>query len=116
MYKTTVKKTLMSYVSILLIMFAIVFFMYNLNKKTNNLTYNEFVLEASRGEVKKLSIVPRSRAGIYELHGVMKDYVANETFVVKVPLSDEVMTKILRLQEDHEFSLNTVADPDSSTL
>ena len=116
MYKTTVKKTLMSYVSILLIMFAIVFFMYNLNRKTNNLTYNEFVLEASRGEVKELSIVPRSRAGIYELHGVMKDYVANETFVVKVPLSDEVMTKILRLQEDHEFSLNTVADPDSSTL
>ena len=46
-------------------------------------------------EIAEISITPRSGAGVYEIRGRLNTYGENETFYLKVPLSNEVVAKIL---------------------
>ena len=116
MNKKTVKKGALSYISLFLFLIGIVYFMDILNKKVNTLTYDEFTKALNDGEITEMVIIPRSNSSVYELKGKMKEYNENESFYVRVPLSEEVMTKLLEGQENHAFKLDTTSDPDSSTF
>lgn len=114
--KANANKGLISYVTIFVIMLAIVYMFNFLNQKVNTLTYDEFTKSLNTNEVTKVTVTPRGAAGIYEIKGTLKGYNSNETFTVKVPLSEEVMTKLLVAQEKNNFKLTTVSDPDSSAF
>ena len=116
MNKKTVKSGLLSYLSLFLFLIGILYFVDILNQKVNELSYDELVGFLNKGEITEVTIIPRSASGVYELKGKMEDYKENESFYVRVPLSEEVMTKLLDSQEEHNFKLITNNDPDSSTF
>lgn len=113
--KKTIKKGLLPYLFILLIILGI-FYLFNfLNHKTNILTYNEFMENLANGKVKEVMLVPRDRAQTYEVTGKLSDYAENESFYAVLPKSENVVKKITDITEKQKIELVTKADPESST-
>ena len=97
-------------------MLGILYFFNLSNTKINQFTYDEFITHMDNKEITEISITPRSSAGVYEIRGKLNNYGENETFYLKVPLSNEVIAKILNAEESYDFKIATSSDPDSSTL
>ena len=116
MNKKSVKKGLTPYIGILLIMLAILYFISANNKKINYLTYDKFISHMNSGELKNIKITPKSNARVYEISGKLKSYSEDESFFVRVPLSEEVISQILAGEQVNTFEIKTSADPSSSTL
>jgi len=116
MKKKIVNKNFTTYAIVFALMVSILISINMFNKVVNNLKYDEFMTEASAGNIVKATIIPKSSAGIYEIKGALKGYAKNETFIVKVPLSEEVVSKLLANQEQFKYSLTIVSDPESSSL
>ena len=114
--KKVVKKGLLPYVFLLLVMLGVIYFVSVANQKVNVLTYNEFMSSLEDKEVSEITVTPRDRAKIYEITGTMDNYKENETFFVRVPLSDQVMKRLVEASEADDFEFNSTADPESSTL
>ena len=116
MDKKTVKRGLLPYLFIALFMLGI-FYVFNVtNQKVNVLTYDEFVDELDGGKIKELEIVAKASGYTYEATGVLKEYDDGETFFARLPLSEEVMKKIVEASDQHDFKLTTEPDPASSSL
>lgn len=116
MSKKDFKKSLLPYLFLIVVMISI-FYLFNfMNKKVNNLTYDELMNNINDGVVERLVITPRVSSSIYEVRGRIKDYADNESFYVKVPLSDEIIKKIISGEEKNDFVLVTEADPSSNTF
>jgi len=112
--KKTIKKGLLPYLFILIILG--IFYLFNfLNHKTNILTYNEFMENLANGKVKEVMLVPRDRAQTYEVTGKLSDYAENESFYAVLPKSENVVKKITDITEKQKIELVTKADPESST-
>lgn len=116
MNKKTIKRGLFPYIFIFIFIICVMYFFGILNQKVNVLTYDKFMNLAEKGKVEEIVITPRSRASVYEITGILEDYNQDESFFVRVPMSDEVMTKILKAEENFGFKVNTENDPESSTL
>ena len=116
MNKKTVKKGLLPYLFLLLVILGVVYFLNVANKKVNVITYGEFVGFANEDILKDVVITPNSRAGLYNIEGTTTKYAQNEFFSLKMPLTDEVISDIMDLQKDHSFSIDATADPESSTI
>ena len=116
MNKKVVKRGLFPYVFMFGFIIAVIYFFGILNQKVNILTYDKFMSLAEEGKIEEIVIIPRSRAGVYEITGVLDDYAEDESFFVRLPMSDEVMTKILNAEELHNFKVDTQNDPESSTF
>ncbi len=114
--KKKTKKSLLPYLFLFLIMLTILYFVSNMNNKVNILSYDEFVVSLNEGKIDKMDITPKSSAGVYELTGKLKNYEDNESFFVRVPLSDEVISKIMDTNDEYNFKLVTEADPGSSSF
>lgn len=116
MKKKNVKKGLLPYLFLALAMLGIFYTFNVMNKVVNDLTYDEFIDVMNKGEIEELELVARANAYTYEVTGVLKDYKDNESFFVRLPLSDEVMKKIVVASDEQGFKFTTVPDPDSSTV
>jgi len=110
------KKSLLPYLFLLLFMLTVLYFVSNMNNKVNVLSYDEFVVSLNEGKIDELSVTPKSNAGVYDLSGKLKNYKENETFFVRVPLSDEIIGKILNTNDDYNFKLVTEEDPASNSI
>ena len=116
MNKKDVKKGLVPYLFMILIMLGI-FYVFNvMNQDVHNLTYNEFVEKLNDGEIKNLYITPRSNAQTYEVTGSLNGYKKNESFFSRLPMSEQVMKKIVEASEVQKFELEAKNDPESSSL
>ncbi len=116
MNKKTLKRTVMSYVLIGIIMIGILYFVSAMNKKVNFITYDEFMSEMEKENVKEVTLTPRVSGNVYEITGALKSYKNKESFFFRAPLAEEFVSKILNGQEKYNYTVNTVADPSSSTL
>ncbi len=116
MNKKTVKKGLLPYLFLFLVMLGVVYFLNVANKKVNVITYDEFLGFAREGNVEKINITPNSRASLYDVKGTLKSYGENESFTFKMPLTDEVISNIMELQASKGFVVDATADPESSTI
>ena len=114
--KKVVKKGLLPYVFLLLVMLGVIYFVSVANQKVNVLTYDEFMSDLEAKEVSEITVTPRERAQIYEITGKLDNYKENESFFVRVPLSDQVMKKLVEASEADDFEFTSVADPESSTI
>ena len=114
--KKKTKKSLLPYLFLLLFMLTVLYFVSNMNNKVNVLSYDEFVVSLNEGKIDELSVTPKSNAGVYDLSGKLKNYKENETFFVRVPLSDEIIGKILNTNDDYNFKLVTEEDPASNSI
>ena len=116
MNKKDVKKGLLPYLVLFIVMLGILYFFNLSNTKVNQFTYDQFITHKDNKEITEISITPRNSAGVYEIRGKLNNYGENETFYLKVPLSNEVIAKILNAEEDYDFKIATSSDPDSSAL
>ncbi len=116
MNRKTVKKGLLPYLFLFLVMLGVVYFLNVANKKVNVITYDEFLGFAREGNVDKINITPNSRASLYDVKGTLKSYGENESFTFKMPLTDEVISNIMELQASKGFVVDATADPESSTI
>ena len=116
MNKKEVKKGLFPYLVLFIVMLGMLYFFNLSNNKVNQFTYDQFVTYMDNKEITEISITPRSGAGVYEIRGRLNTYGENETFYLKVPLSNEVVAKILNAEENYDFKISTLSDPDSSAL
>jgi len=116
MMKKKTKKGLLPYLFLFLIMLTILYFVSNMNNKVNILSYDEFIVSLNEGKIDEMDITPKSGAGVYELTGKLKNYKENESFFVRVPLSDEIISKIIDTNDEYNFKLVTEADPGSSSF
>ena len=112
----TLKRGLLPYLFLLISVLAIFYAVSIANREVNVLTYNEFISELDEGKITELELVARSNAYTYEVTGKLKDYKDNETFFVRLPLSDEIVKKITEASDNQDFKFTTVPDPDSSSL
>ena len=116
MDKKTVKRGLLPYLFIALIMLGMFYYFGVANQDVTKLSYDEFIEEMNKGNVAEVEVVTRVSAYTYEATGKLKSQKENEYFFVKLPLSDEVMKKITNASEEHGFKLVAEADPNSSSI
>ena len=116
MKRKNIQKSVTPYIFLFLVILGILYFMENLNNKINTLTFTEFNEALNNNKVKEIYLTPQGSAGVYKITGTLKDYKENESFYLKVPLTDETITTLYKASEENDFSLTTLSDPSSSTL
>lgn len=114
--KKNVKRGLVPYLFITIIMLGIFYVVNVMNTNVNKFTYNEFMSELNDGNIKSITITARGSAKTYEVTGKLKGYKKNETFFSRLPESEGVMKKIVDASETQNFELKSEADPESSTF
>jgi len=114
--KKVLRRGLLPYLFLILIMLFVVYLVGSLNTTINVLTYNEFMNDLEDNKVKKIEVTPRERASIYEVRGKLKNYSSDEEFFTRIPMSDSVMKKIVTASDKNNFEFVTVADPESSSI
>ena len=115
MEKKVLKKGILPYVFLFVIMLGIIYFVTVLNRTVHIFSYNEFLSEVHSGNVEEITIVPSARAQTIEITGRLEGYESNESFSVRVPLSDSIIATIANASEEHNFSFETNPSPESST-
>ncbi|MGN1000804.1 MAG: ATP-dependent zinc metalloprotease FtsH, partial [Bacilli bacterium] len=117
MDKKNVKKGLLPYLFLILLLIGIYYMVIVSDKTINNITYDQFLEELNRNSVTEVNITPKSRASVYEITGKLSTYEENETFYLKVPLTDSVINQILNTDSTSlGFELTTNDDPESSSF
>ena len=79
MNKKTVRKGLLPYLFLLIVMLGVMYFFNISNQKINMITYDDFVNAANSGQITEIVIVPRSNASLYEIKGTMTGYAEGES-------------------------------------
>lgn len=111
-----VKKGIMPYVTLIVLALFVLIALDFVGQKVNVLSYDKFEEVLTSNKVKEIFITPRDRAKVYEIRGSLEGYSEKESFFVRVPFSDEVMSRILLAREEYGFKLETNTDPESSTF
>ncbi len=114
MQKENFKKTILPYLTLFLLMGAILILISTQEAKPEVLSYNTFVEKVKDDEVSEIKIIPRSRSSVYEIRGEYHE--REETFIVTVPMAETVMDRILTLEEEHPMKVEAVSDPEASTF
>ena len=116
MDRKVVKKSSISYITLLIVMFGIFMLINALNTKVNNISYSEFLEALENKEVTELTITPNSSQGIYSLSGALKGYNENETFIASATLSEETIKQIYEIKNENKIKLDIAVakDPGSS--
>ena len=114
--KRTIKKGLLPYLFLFIIMLGVLYVFNVLNKDIHELSYDEFIEQLDKNKVTELELIARSGGYTYEARGTLSNYKENETFYARLPLSEEVMKKIVAASDDQEFKLTVKPDPDASSL
>ena len=116
MRKQNVKKGLVPYLFLFIAIIGIVYAFNILNQKVTIMNYGEFNKLINNGDIKEITIIPRDRAKVYEIRGKLNKDADNESFFVRAPLSDKIVTMIIEKQEEFNFKLKTDQDPESSSI
>ena len=112
----SVKKGLLPYLFIGIVIIGIFYVFNYLNNTTNIFTYDEFMDNLNNGKITKIELVPRDRAQTFEVTGKLADYSESEEFFVTLPKSEVIVNKITESVEKQKIEFVTEADPESSTL
>ena len=114
--KKEVKRNLLSYLFLIVIFLCIFYALNVFNNEVHVLKYNEFMKSLENNEIKEMTVTTKGSAYTYEVEGTLKDYDKKESFFVRLPLSDEVMAKIVEYSENSKVKITVKPDPSSSSL
>ena len=116
MNKKEIKRNVIPYI-LLIVLMIVLFYIYKvMSFKTNEFTFNEFMTKLSSGEVKEMTVTPSKDGVIYNIEGKLKSYGENEGFKVTAPLSDEVVKELVDGYEKYDYKIEVNKDPAASTL
>ena len=114
--KKTVKKGLLPYLFLFIIMLGVIYVLNFVNKDIHEFTYDKFIEKLDKGQISEITLVPRGNGYTYEVTGKLKKYKENESFEATLPLSEEVMKKVVEASDEQSFKLKVKPDPDASSL
>ena len=114
--RKTLKKGLLPYLFLGIVMLGVFYILTIMNKDVHEFSYDEFIEKLNSGKVTELHLVPRGNGYVYEVSGTLNTYKENESFEAVLPLSEEVMKKIVTASDNRKMKLTVQADPDSSSL
>jgi len=114
--KKVIRKSLLPYLFLALIMLGIFFAFNVLNNNVTVFRYDEFIEKLDSGEITELEITSRGNALVYEARGTLKGYKSNETFFARLPLSEEIIKKMIEARDQQGFKFTTIPDPDASSF
>ena len=112
--KKTIKKGLLPYLFIFLTMLCVYYFYSMTNTNRHNFTYDKFMEKLEADQIKEMTMVTRGNGYVYEVTGKLDNYKEEEYFEVVLPLSDEVMKKIVTASDNQEFKLTVKPDPEAN--
>ena len=116
MKKNNVKKGLLPYLLLIFIILGVWYVVALGSSKVNDITYDKLLSELKEGNVTEVEITPHSSEGTYVITGKMKDYKDKESFYVKVPLTDSIVSQMISIDDSINYEFNTSDDPGSSPL
>ncbi len=116
MTKKELKKNILPYIFLALVIFSIMFFVDRLNNKVNILEYKQFSNFLTEGKVTEIQITPRNSAGVYEITGKIDSYKEKESFFLRIPLTNESIAMIYDQYDKNQFKIKTVKDPESNGI
>ena len=114
--KKTIKKGLLPYLFLFIIMLGVLYVFNVINKDIHELSYDEFIEKLDNNKITELELIARGSGYTYEARGTLSGYKENESFYARLPLSEEVMKKIVTASDNQEFKLTVKPDPDASSL
>lgn len=114
--KKVIKRGLLPYLFLALAMLGFIYFVGIGSRKVEELSYDEFIEKLDSGSIEEMKMVTRGSAYIYEVNGKLKGSKDNESFTATLPLSDEVVKRIVEASDNQDFELVALPDPSSSTL
>jgi cell division protease FtsH len=80
------------YLLIFLVIIGVVSFFNGSNEPTDHISYDKFVAQLEKGEVKSFSMQPER--GVFEVRGEFKGASKNKNFLTYVPNSDKIQDRI----------------------
>ena len=116
MNKRNVKKGLMPYAILLIVILVVAYVVTFGGSKVNDLTYDKLLSEIREGNVVELVITPHSSEGVYHITGKLEGYGEKETFSTQTPLTDSIINQIVSLDDGLNYKLDTDSDPGSSPI
>ena len=116
MNKKDIKKGLLPYLLLLLLVAGVYYVLTMKTIKVNELTYDKLIKEVSEQNVEKITITPKSGESIYVFDGKLKSYGEDEVFHAVAPYSETVMKELLESDDTLNYEIITKSDPGSSTL
>ena len=114
--KKVVRKGLLPYLFLFIIMLGVLYVFDVFNNQITELTYDEFIVQLDKGRVKELELTARGSGYTYEGRGKLNNYKENQSFYTTLPLSEEVMKKIVAASDEQDFKLTVKPDPSASSL
>ena len=109
-------KQTVPYIFLFLVIIGTVIF-FNLSRyKVNEFTYDKLISELSQNTVKEITITPKNSSGVYYITGKLSDYKETESFKVNVPLSETVLSRVMKYVDDSNIKVNTNTNPESSSV
>ena len=114
--KKAIKKGLLPYLFLFVIMLSMFYVFTVLNQNVHELSYDEFIEKIDDGKVTELKLVTKGSGYVYDVTGKLEGYKENESFEALLPLSDEVMKKIVNAGDEQDFKIVVKPDPESSSL
>jgi len=112
--KKILRKGLLPYLFIGIIMLFVFYYFSVNNSLKHDYTYDKFMEKLSEEKIKSIEMVPKGSGYVYEVTGTLKSYKEDEFFEVRLPLSEEVMKKIVEASDAQDFELTVYPDPDSN--
>jgi ATP-dependent metalloprotease FtsH len=116
MNKRDIKRGLLPYVVLILLVIGFYFMLDTGGKKENEFTYDKFIKEVTNGNVTEITITPKNGYKVYAITGKLEGYEEKETFVLKVPYSDSILSQILNADPDLNYKIDTENDPGGNTI
>ena len=116
MKKKNVKKGMLPYFVLLVVILFVGYLVAFGGSKVNDLTYDKLLAEIKEGNVTEIVITPHSSEGTYKITGKLEGYEEKETFSTTVPLTDSIISQMVSLDEGLNYKMDTESDPGSSPL
>ena len=116
MNKKNARKAMMPYLLFIFVILGVWYITQMGGNKINDLSYDKFLSEINKNNVEEVVITPNSNEGNYIITGRLKDYGEKETFYVRAPLTDSVISQITSVSDELNYKLETESDPGSSPL
>ena len=116
MKKKNIKKGLLPYLFLLILVAAIYYILTMKSVKVNDLTYDVLVKEVQAQNIKKVTITPNTSESTYTFEGTLKSYGDNEKFKVVAPYSETVLKTVIESDEELNYEIKTNSDPGSGAL
>ena len=112
--KKNIKKGILPYLIIGIIMLGVFYYFNIINGTNHEFTYDEFMEKLDNGKIKELEVTTKGNGQVYEVVGTLENYKKDEKFEVVLPLSEQVMKKIVEASDTQNFKMTVYPDPEAS--